>query len=278
MSAGVAADSVLDSETIDLTSVGAVSFTAETVARETSTGSNFESTDRFKAELIIDGTAIPVIPSTIDVGDGALSPAVNGPPNGFINGYTGTPDEADYNTNVDRDEFNTGREVADTPLNNVINLSGSIPASANSVLLRITGAGVTGTEALIVRNVLFSPGAVSNDTDGDGESNTDEAIAGTNPDDPTDVLRLTSNPATPNVISFPTKADRFYRVYVSDDASEPTHLTVWKDAGLGTMTLAGNGNPAQFNITVTPGETRRFYRIHVMQTDGVGGVWPATYP
>ena len=74
-------------------------------------------------------------------------------------------------------------------------------------------------------------------------------------------------------MTFPTKAGRFYRVYVSNDASEASHLQVWNDSGLATV--AGDGNPSTFSITVAAGESRRFYRVHVMTADGP---WPATAP
>ena len=89
------------------------------------------------------------------------------------------------------------------------------------------------------------------------------------------ILRLSQNPAIPTQIQFPSKAGRFYRVYVSDDTDgqEATHLTKWKDAALAT--IAGDGSGKQFNVTVLPAEKRRFYRLHVMGTDGP---WPASAP
>ena len=293
MTAGIATDSVVTSDVINLSGTGTVYFTANLNAAETSTGSNFETTDRFKAELVIDGgTATEQIinlVSTYDTGNGA--PAVgaaggpNGPPNGYINGYQGiavAPDTAliDYNNNRVRDEFNRGGEAAVMTIGNNFPLSYTIPADANSVQLKIYGTGVASSETFLVSNVLFSTTPLSSDTDGDGVSNTDEAIMGTDPNNPNDVLRLTQNAANPNQLDFPTKAGHFYHVYKSDDTDgqEATHLQVWKDAGVAT--IVGDGNSASFSIIVAPGEARRFYILAVMATNGPNndGVWPATRP
>ncbi len=305
MTAGIAADSVVTSDVINLSGAGIVYFTANFSASEISGTSNFETTDRFKAELLIDGGLVPAniinLVSSYDTGDGA--PAVgaaggpNGPPNGYINGYQGIavapatgPD--DYNANSDRDEFNRpignplarllaadSIGIAPNPPNN-FPLSYTIPAEANSVQLKIYGTGAAGSETFIVSNVLFSTTPSSSDTDGDGISNTDEAIMGTDPNNASDALRLSQNAGNPNQLDFPTKAGRFYHVYQSDDTNgqEGTHLLVWKDAGVAT--IVGDGNPASFSITVTPGEPRRFYRLDVMTTNGPlgDGVWPATRP
>lgn len=297
MTAGVAADSLVTSSVVDLSTVGKVYFSAKLTAADTSAGSNYETTDRFKAELLIDGGLVPEnvinLIDAFDVGDGTSATAVatsglNGPKNGYINGYNGTAgldlvtntDYAtgllEYNANKARDEFNAKGEDGNIQISNDFALAYEIPEGAGSVQLVIYGAGVAGTEALVVSDVLFSttpPAPPTADSDGDGVSNADELIMGTLPNDGTDVLRLTQNQANPSQISFPTKAGRFYRVYISDDANEASHLQVWNDSGIAS--IVGDGNPASFNVDVLPAESRRFYRLHVMQTDGP---WPASTP
>ena len=83
----------------DLSAVGAVGFAAELVARETSTGSNFESVDNFRAKLIVTdavGTSVINLIAPFDA-DG----------NGLLNGSP-TP----YDPLLD--EFNLKREALAT--------------------------------------------------------------------------------------------------------------------------------------------------------------------
>lgn len=290
MNAGIATDSVVESEVLDLSSVGAVNFSAQLIANDVSTGTNFEQADRFKAELIIDGGLdIINLVTAFDIGDGAGATTVgaNGAPNGFINGYSGAAGtdletnviyvtgQEDLDAHLDRDEFNTGLQTVDNVINNTLSLSAIVPANASTVQLRITGAAVGGTESIIVANVLFT-GTVTigtGDSDGDGISDADEAIMGTDPNNAADVLRLSQPTGNPKQVTFPSKAGRFYRVYVSDGTAPATHLAVWKDSGLAT--LVGNGGNLMFSLAVVPGEPRRFFRLHVKLTDGP---WPATLP
>lgn len=102
--------------------------------------------------------------------------------------------------------------------------------------------------------------AGAGDNDGDGVSNQDEAIMGTDPNNPSSVLRLSmDNPAQPGVISFPTVTGKFYRVYTATD------LQTWTDTGMAT--IPGDNTVKTFTITPTPGQ-RRYFRLAVMGTDG----------
>jgi hypothetical protein len=241
-----AGNRTVTSEVVNLSTIdGPVLFSANLHVRDLTSG--FEPADNFNAWLIYDGNT--------------------GSPVSLIG-----PHDRDASGTL------TGAELCPTPPQNTIQdfdyaLSAIIPDNVTSVQFVITGLNDSTNETMIVSSVLFAPVPPTNDNDGDGVTNTDEELMGTDPDDPHSVLRLTQNAGNPLQLDFTTVSGRYYRAYVSDDAVPSAHLQSWKDAGLGTIT--GNGGPASFPITVAPGQARRYYRLHVMQTDGM---WPPVVP
>ena len=205
-SAGGTALRVVESEVIDLTTLDEVYFSAVLSAIETSGGSNFEATDRFKAELIYnvgDVESIINLVDPYDSGDGGASTTgtlagANGPPNGYINGYVGAAGTyledgtgygsvaEDYNAHFVRDEFNRMGENAAANLDNSFTLSSPIPAEADDVKLVITARGVGGSERIVVSNVFFSTVNNSSDSDEDDMPNEYEIANGLNPNDASD--------------------------------------------------------------------------------------------
>ncbi len=177
-----AAEVTVTSETIDLSTVGAVNFTASFVPSDLSTGSNFETADKFKIQLVYNDGTDHIInlltqhdidnPTAIwDHGNGASATAaatngLNGAPDGYFNGYAGTigTDQitstpytttlAEYNANKGRDEMNKLGENANITLNNTtatvanngvpfsFDFTYTIPATANSAYFVITGISV----------------------------------------------------------------------------------------------------------------------------------------
>ncbi len=267
---------VLQTPAISVAGLSNVTVTAKFRAFENSAGTGFETNDTFKIEVI---TEVAATPTTVNLIDGN---AADKDLNKVLNGYTGSGTTTlTYDNNAGKDEFNLGTGAGPVLVAGnsagTFNFTYNVPAGTEKVTVKLTGINDSANEYFWIQDIVIA-GSSSNpnaDSDGDGVTDGAEAIMGTNPNDPADVLRLTQNPTTPTNLSFPTKNGRFYRVYKSDDTDgqEPSHLQVWKDAGLATIT--GNGSAANFDIVVLPAELRRFYRLMVMTADGP---WPATTP
>ena len=194
------------SETIDLSTADTVYFSAVMRASETSTTSNFETGDRFGAELYyrVDDTFFIVnLIAPYDTGDG--SPATtgdtagaNGPANGFINGYSGTPgtdlqtdavyasNAENYDANRARDEFNRNGDPAASTFTATFPLTAKIPAATKEAFVVIGGQGGGGNENFVVSDLLFSTEPFSLDGDADGIPTDYEIANGLNPNDPSD--------------------------------------------------------------------------------------------
>ncbi len=286
MTTGGTSDKVVASDILDLSATGTLYFSAFLLARDTSNGSNFDTPDRFKAELVIDGGTpgeqlINLI-TPYDVGDGASATAAatggpNGPPDGYINGYSGTAGldlitnidyasgEEEYNANRNRDEFNRTGEVADISIDNNIPLSAVIPASANSVQLRIYGAGISGSEFFTVHRIIFSTVSPATDSDGDGITDLNEIADGTDPADSNSfftIAAITSGAGGEQIVSFPTEIGRGYHGYISTD------LILWtRDDSVAAV--IGNGAVQSWTLPNAAG--RAYLKV-------VSGISPADFP
>ena len=194
------------SEMLDLTGQNEVFFSALFRAFDTSTGSNFETADQFKAELVytIAGEATTVnLVTPYDTGSGGASTTgtlegANGPANGFINGYLGAAgsdladgtvyatNEEDYAAHIDRDEFNVNGAPVGDQIDVFFPLSATIPAEAEDVFFIITGGGLAASETFVVSSVLFSTEDTASDSDGDDIPTAYELSNGLDPFDPSD--------------------------------------------------------------------------------------------
>jgi hypothetical protein len=101
-----------------------------------------------------------------------------------------------------------------------------------------------------VNNLLSQAGA---DADGDGASNWQEYVAGTDPTDPSSVLRASANQNS--VISWPSVLGKHYVIERSSSLFDPNWAPV--------STATGTGGTLQFQDTT--GGSISFYRVSVAQ-------------
>jgi hypothetical protein len=93
------------------------------------------------------------------------------------------------------------------------------------------------------------------DTDGDGSTDSDEAVFGTDPTDASSrfTMSLTLPSPTLTRLVFPTKTGRSYAVETSDG------LASWEE----TVVYPGTGAERVAEFPISPAEPARFYRIRV---------------
>ena len=207
-------------------------------AQDSSTGTNFETADTLRVELVT------------DAGNQILTGVQDKNNSGAINGYSdATPDL--YNDFPLRDEFNReGKLMVDT-FNNIIRLHGIIPAAATMAQIVITGANDSGTETYRVHDIVF---VTCTDTDGDGVANSQESVEGTDPNDAASYFRLLSHDLNGGIYSLtvPTVTNRTYQLDTSTD------LLIWTPQAAAT---AGTGSNMTF---ATPADVpRKFARVTV---------------
>jgi hypothetical protein len=173
-------------------------------AEETSNGSNFETNDRLKIELVTDA-GTQVLTATADR---------NG--SGFINGFTGATPAA-YDANVTADEFNRSERGAAEAFISTSRFHGVIPATATTAKIVVTGVNDSTAETYRISDILFGN---AQDTDGDGVFDSLEIESGTDPNDRESFFRVTSaefNGDDLTVMAGPAVTSRRYQFETSPD-------------------------------------------------------------
>ena len=112
------------------------------------------------------------------------------------------------------------------------------------------------TPSYQLRNLFVLVRVMDGDRDQDGVSDADEAIAGTNPDDPNSFPHLAVAPGLDGVISFSTVSDRFYRVV----SATTLHDQVWVEV----FSVGGDGTEKMFTPPLNT-DSRTYYRLLISE-------------
>jgi hypothetical protein len=120
------------------------------------------------------------------------------------------------------------------------------------------GDGIPDTWRLIYFGTISNLLSAANlDPDGDGASNWQEYVAGTNPMDPASVLQLTPLAPSPNFnLQWPSVPGKTYRVQSSASLFSTNWFTT-------ASNLPGTGQMMQLSDTNLPAPPARFYRVQV---------------
>ncbi len=161
---------VIESAPMDLTQVGEAYFAMHIFLEENSTGSNFEDGDSFAASLLI--TNVDDTVSEVSLLTTELDPNQDGKVSGL--------------------EFSPGNLEIGYSVVTARQLFAVIPEGAKSAIMRVTGIsdGATGSEHYRFGGCYLRDTRLDLDTDGDGANDAAELFAGTDPTNPTSVLRI----------------------------------------------------------------------------------------
>jgi hypothetical protein len=237
---------------IALTGSGIKRIKAQVTYRDTSTGSNAESDDYFRCELILQPSGEVIV----------LSDAFDKNFNNQVNGFSGVADAAavppvsaleNYDANRAKDELNpTGLAGADATLVAPFNMAYDIPGSATSAQLVFYITCNSGTEFFDVNGIELSApadadmdddglsdawettfyagstaGLPTADTDADGQTDLDEYRQGTNPLNPGSRLTVGDVTVAAGVgnFSFNSVVGRSYLIKASANLQSPSWLS-----------------------------------------------------
>lgn len=228
----------IESENVNLTTVGDVHFSMQLYCYENSTTSNFEVEEEFSAKLILTDDADVV--TEVNLLDGII--------------------DANADGKLSQDEFNPDfvpvAEFAYLPYI----LTADIPSNIKSAKLSITGFTDSGSEVLSFGGALISDFEYDHDSDNDGVPDASELFTGTNPANPASVFLavgggLTVDGGGNTVLSF-SMNDIPGRRYAAEDTTD-----LFGYFHLGTVvTAAPSGGTITIGLGLTP-PPRFMFRI-----------------
>ena len=221
-------ESTMTSLPVDLTTVGDAYFSVTLYAWETSTSSNFESTDFFQPRLLV---------TFEDASTGEV----------FL---LDSADDLNGDGKLDGSELNRPGSGGELFTQFSRNFIASIPANVNSARLEITGLVDSGSE-----NFRWGVGRISDvdprsDTDGDGILRQDELVAGTDPTSAASYFHLTN--ATMDTVGtngFVMGANTLSGFSYSIESTDDT--AIFEPLGIVTPTTSGNGVRITFGTPPT---------------------------
>jgi hypothetical protein len=201
---------------------------------DTSTGSNAETNDSIRVELV---TNVGTVNLTALYDADGTSPSNGAAMNG----------EDDLNLTFS-DELNPDSLPESYTFTAHWLLAGVIPADATTVQVRILANNDSATEFLRIGNIQLRPHV---DTDGDGVFDLFEEVAGTDPNSATSFFREVSHSLTSTLatITVSSSASRAYEFQASTDLLTWTRVAVPGAGGPGTFEVNTPGTGGDLPVT-----------------------------
>ena len=228
----------IESQNIDLTTIGAVNFSVLIYHYENSGTSNFELADEFSAKLAV----------TYDDNSTADLPLLDG----II--------DANADGKLTEEEFNFDLVPVTGAAYLTYRLTAALPANVKTARLSITGLTDSASEVLSFGGALISDFAPDHDSDKDGDSDALELFNGTNPANGASIFTPSAtsvavDAGTGNTLFTFTMNNVAGRRYAAEDTDD-----LFLFSHIGTVVAGTAGGPVTINLGTAP-PSRYMFRI-----------------